>query len=90
MLPLDNMPIVVAGSAAVAIALLTIFIQGRQTTPDAKLRKERYPPGPRRYPILGNLLNFPARRWYEAFSAWQKDYGTYLIAASRILALACQ
>ena len=43
----------------------------------ARKSRDRYPPGPKRIPLLGNAFNFPKNRWYEAFSQWKADYGTF-------------
>ena len=37
----------------------------------------RFPPGPKRIPLLGNVFNFPQNRWYEAFSHWKAEYGEF-------------
>jgi hypothetical protein len=34
-----------------------------------------YPPGPKRLPILGNILNFPKRHFVEVFTQWKEIYG---------------
>jgi hypothetical protein len=41
-----------------------------------KPRHDHFPPGPKRYPIIGNLFNFPRDHFYDAFTRWQKEYGT--------------
>jgi hypothetical protein len=41
-------------------------------------RTERTPPGPPRYPMIGNLLNFPMQGWTEIFSVWHKKYGAHI------------
>ena len=38
---------------------------------------ERVPPGPPRYPMIGNLLNFPMQGWSERFSEWHQKYGAH-------------
>jgi len=40
-----------------------------------KPRHYHLPPGPKRYPIIGNLLNFPRDHFYDAFTRWQTEYG---------------
>jgi len=40
-----------------------------------------YPPGPAGWPIVGNLPAILSGHWYETFSAWQKEYGTYLYSS---------
>ena len=39
-------------------------------------RNERVPPGPPRYPVVGNVFNFPMQGWAETFPEWHKKYGT--------------
>jgi hypothetical protein len=40
-------------------------------------RNERVPPGPPRYPLIGNVLNFPMQGWAKIFPEWHKKYGTH-------------
>ena len=40
-------------------------------------RNERVPPGPPRYPLIGNALNFPMQGWAEIFPEWHKKYGMH-------------
>jgi hypothetical protein len=36
------------------------------------------PPGPRRLPLLGNLLNMPSSQEWLTFAQWGKKYGPFL------------
>jgi hypothetical protein len=40
-----------------------------------KLRSAKFPPGPRRLPIIGNLLEAPEGSPWISFSKWIKEYG---------------
>ena len=40
-------------------------------------RSERIPPGPPRYPVIGNALNFPMQGWARIFPEWHGKYGAY-------------
>jgi hypothetical protein len=42
-------------------------------------RNEHVPPGPPRYPVIGNLLNFPIQGWTNIFPEWHKKYGAHLL-----------
>ena len=37
--------------------------------------RPRLPPGPKGYPIVGNLLDLPPTHAWEKFAAWGKQYG---------------
>jgi hypothetical protein len=34
-----------------------------------------YPPGPKRLPLLGNIHNFPRKKFMDAFTQWKQIYG---------------
>jgi hypothetical protein len=38
------------------------------------------PPGPTPDWLIGNVRHLPNGRWYNAFTAWQKLYGTCLLS----------
>ena len=44
----------------------------------ARWRSRSYlPPGPKGYPIVGNLFDLPATHAWERFGAWGKQYGEF-------------
>lgn len=59
--------------AAVAVYLFGRLLSRRQLG--------QLPPGPKRMPIIGNLLDWPkdAKEW-ETFAHWQREYGPCPVA----------
>ncbi|KIM24678.1 hypothetical protein M408DRAFT_26799 [Serendipita vermifera MAFF 305830] len=59
----------------VVFGSLTAYISSR--TPDARARRigAKLPPGPERSFLVGNLFNFPRKRWFETFTKWSEDFG---------------
>ena len=41
--------------------------------------RSRLPPGPKGYPILGNLLDLPPDHIWEKFAAWGNQYGELFV-----------
>jgi len=37
------------------------------------------PPGPRGYPVIGNLLDMPTYKPWEVFDKWFKIYGIFCL-----------
>ncbi|KAI3615363.1 cytochrome p450 [Moniliophthora roreri] len=55
------------GCALVALFLWTVFIGNR--------RARRLPPGPKGYPIIGNIFDLDTSRPWHTFVKWKKTYG---------------
>jgi hypothetical protein len=43
----------------------------------------KLPPGPRGYPIIGNLLDFRSGQWPK-FAEWRKKYGLSVLSPSAL------
>jgi hypothetical protein len=66
-------------SFAVIFGFVVLYTARYLTSPYRKL-----PPGPRGYPIIGNLLEMKTGGQWLKFTEWQKTYGQF-IASTLIL-----
>ncbi|ESK86303.1 cytochrome p450 [Moniliophthora roreri MCA 2997] len=61
-----------------AIAMILLLLVLSSLVPLALVRSFRrkpYPPGPRSFPIVGNLLQLPASHQWVKFQEWAEQYG---------------
>ena len=61
--------------AFATIGLVVIYLVLRSPAYRAKRLGAKLPPGPPRHFLFGNLFSFPRRKWYEAFTLYQQEYG---------------
>ena len=56
---------------AFALSTLTVFVvywmNGRR-------QRRNLPPGPKKYPLIGNLLSMPSTLEWETFAKWGHEY----------------
>jgi hypothetical protein len=63
----------------VALLVAYSYVQDRRRNP-ARLP---YPPGPKGYPIIGNLLDIPNAFIYKRFREMSRDLGTFHVLGHR-------
>ncbi|KAI6045314.1 cytochrome P450 [Pisolithus marmoratus] len=79
-----------AHSIVIAVVFLTVWLWKRRAHLERRSRGLPLPPGPRRKPVIGNLLDIPRFCAWHKFLEWKEQYGelVYVEAlGSRILIL---
>jgi hypothetical protein len=54
------------------VLLVIVLYVANHTRSDSR----PYPPGPKRLPVIGNLLDMPSREEWLTYRKWSDEYGT--------------
>lgn len=64
------------------LAFSTLYSRGKQ-------KKLPFPPGPKRLPVIGNLLDMPAGAEWITYKRWGNLYGAQVLYLSAPLLIRC-
>lgn len=66
---------------AVVVALVVRTRLGRSKLP--------YPPGPKGYPLIGNILDIPPGQEWKTYADWSREYGKIALTSCKNLGTQC-
>lgn len=58
-------------------ATLTVLVFGAIYVVKTWTRRSRLPPGPRGWPLIGNLLDMPSTDEWRTYAQWVKEFSEY-------------
>ena len=58
---------------AFVLSILTIFVVYCM---NGQRQERNLPPGPKKYPLIGNLLSMPSTLQWETFAKWGQEYSS--------------
>lgn len=77
---LEIIPLKYLVSASVLV--VSLLVAGVLQRRSAQTKRLPYPPGPKRHPLIGNLLDLLSHNLWEKALEWGKDYGVHCISGS--------
>ena len=70
-LSFNTFPQMTLAQLAFALSILSVFFVYRT---NSQSRGRNLPPGPKKYPLIGNLLSMPSTLEWETFAKWGQEY----------------
>ena len=64
------------------IALVAALVVAKYAT---RRRRERVPPGPPGWPVIGNILDMPSSHEWRTFARWSEEWGKPISLPSVLL-----
>ena len=61
---------------AFVLSTLTVFVAYWM---NGQRQRRNLPPGPKKYPLIGNILSMPSTLEWETFAKWRKEYSMWWI-----------
>lgn len=56
---------------------LTVLLYCSRSARKSRYERLPFPPGPKGFPVIGNLLDMPKQREWVIYREWAKEYGTF-------------
>ena len=69
---IQHFPRMTLTQLALVLSTLTVFVYWM----NGHRQRRNLPPGPKKYPFIGNLLSMPSTLEWETFAKWGKEYSS--------------